>query len=127
MFRAPRGWRSFVGMMSDNRRVVVVGSGPAGAMAAYELARRGIPVTMLETGEDTQRGALVRMAGRTLYRRPSSHDEGERLRRHRRWTGPVPCFCPEDFTAGERVHEKYRWPASCSDLAPCYEVAERVM
>jgi choline dehydrogenase-like flavoprotein len=44
--------------MNDDRRVVVIGSGPAGAMAAYELVRKGIPVTMLETGEDIQRGAL---------------------------------------------------------------------
>ena len=48
--------------MSDDRRVVVIGSGPAGAMAAYELVRKGIPVTMLETGEDIQRGTLVRIA-----------------------------------------------------------------
>jgi choline dehydrogenase-like flavoprotein len=54
--------------MSDDRRVVVIGSGPAGAMAAYELVGKGIPVTMLETGEDIQRGTLVRMAGRNLYR-----------------------------------------------------------
>ena len=31
-------------------------------MAAYELVRRGIPVTMLETGDDVRRGTLVRMA-----------------------------------------------------------------
>src|SRR3979411_2146247 len=31
-----RGYR-----MSDDRRVVVIGSGPAGAMAAYELVRKG--------------------------------------------------------------------------------------
>ena len=33
--------------MSDDCRVVVIGSGPAGAMAAHELVRKGIPVTML--------------------------------------------------------------------------------
>ena len=55
--------------MSDDRRVVVIGSGPAGAMAAYELVRKGIPVTMLETGEDIQHGTLVRLAGRNLFRR----------------------------------------------------------
>src|SRR5262245_41837546 len=52
----------------DDRRVVVIGSGPAGAMAAHELVRNGIPVTLLESGEDIQRGALIRIAGRNLYR-----------------------------------------------------------
>ena len=130
--------------MSDDRRVVVIGSGPAGAMAAYQLVRNGIPVTMLEAGEDIQRGALVRMAGRNLYRRlPAmtkasgfvvTGDPETNLEYNyalgglsNQWTGAVPRFCPEDFTAGERVHEKYRWPVSYSDLAPFYEVAERMM
>jgi choline dehydrogenase-like flavoprotein len=130
--------------MSDDRRVVVIGSGPAGAMAAYELVRKGIPVTMLEAGEDIQRGALVRMAGRNLYRRlPAmtkasgfvvTGDPETNLEYNyalgglsNQWTGAVPRFCPEDFTVGERVHEKYRWPVSYSDLAPFYEVAERMM
>ena len=71
--REARGYR-----MSDDRRVVVIGSGPAGAMAAYELVRKGIPVTMLETGEDIQHGTLVRLAGRNLFRRlpPMTKAEG---------------------------------------------------
>ena len=44
--------------MSDDRRVVIIGSGPSGAMAAFELVRKGIPVTVLETGGDIQRGTL---------------------------------------------------------------------
>ena len=43
------------------------------------------------------------------------------------WTGAVPRFCAEDFTAGEQVHEKYRWPVTYSDLAAYYEIAERTM
>ena len=38
------------------------------------------------------------------------------------WTGAVPRFCAEDFTAGEQVHEKYRWPVTYSDLAPYYKL-----
>jgi choline dehydrogenase-like flavoprotein len=126
--------------MSDDRRVVVIGSGPAGAMAAYELVRKGIPVTMLETGEDIQHGTLVRLAGRNLFRRlpPMTKAEGfvvtgdpeTNLEYNyalgglsNQWTGAVPRFCAEDFTAGE----KYRWPVTYSDLAAYYEIAERTM
>jgi choline dehydrogenase-like flavoprotein len=130
--------------MSDDRRVVVIGSGPAGAMAACELVHKGIPVTMLEAGADIQRGALVRFAGRNVYRRlpPMTKvtgyvvtgDPQTNLEYNyalgglsNQWTGAVPRFCPEDFTAGQKVHEKYRWPVSYSDLAPFYEIAERTM
>ena len=113
-------------------------------MAAHVLVGKGIPVTMLETGEDIQRGALVRMAGRNLYRHlpPMTKATGfvvtgdpeTNLEYNyalgglsNQWTGAVPRFCAEDFTAGEQVHEKYRWPVTYSDLAPFYEMAERTM
>src|ERR1700726_3080437 len=105
--------------MDDDCRVVVIGSGPAGAMAAYELVRKGIPVTMLETGEGIQRGTLARVAGRNLYRRlPAMRkatgfvipgDPETNLEYtyalgglSNQWTGAVPRFCAEDFTAGEK-------------------------
>ncbi len=34
--------------MSDTNRVLIIGGGPAGALAGYSLARRGIPVTIFE-------------------------------------------------------------------------------
>src|SRR5690242_19638402 len=58
-----------VPIMSDDRRVVIIGSGPAGAMAALTLVHHGIPVTMLESGEAMPRGLLVRAAGRNLVRK----------------------------------------------------------
>src|SRR5262249_26134629 len=130
--------------MNDDRRVVVIGSGPAGAMAGYELVRNGIPVVLLETGENIQRGTLVRFAGRNLYRRlpPMTKPAGfvvtgdpqTNLEYNyalgglsNQWTGAVPRFCADDFTTGEQIHEKYRWPVSYGDLAPYYEMAERTM
>jgi len=41
------------------------------------------------------------------------------------WTGAVPRFAPEDFTEGERLHERFRWPITYSDLTPYYEKVER--
>jgi choline dehydrogenase-like flavoprotein len=130
--------------MVDDRRVVVIGSGPAGAMAAHELVRRGVPVTLLESGEDIQRGVLVRIAGRNVYRRlPAMRKETGLVVTgdpdtnldytyalgglSNQWTGAVPRFCADDFTAGARLHEKYRWPVTYDELAPFYEIAERTM
>ena len=130
--------------MSEERRVVIIGSGPTGAIAAQELVRRGVPVTMLESGTDLQPGLLVRVSGRNYYRRVPEMENGQR---HiatgdprtdwyvnlapgglsNQWTGAVPRFAPEDFTEGERLHERYRWPLDYADLAPYYESVERRM
>ena len=128
--------------MPDGRRAVVIGSGPAGAMAAHELVRRGIPTVMLESGTRPPRGALVRVAGRNVFRLddqivPSDDFEatGDPETRwmfnlalgglSNQWTGAVPRFAPEDFTEGERLDERYRWPLDYDDLARFYAEAER--
>jgi choline dehydrogenase-like flavoprotein len=130
--------------MSENRRVIVIGSGPAGAMAAHELVRKGIPVTMLESGRNFQKGFLLRLMGRNFYRRVPPMENGTRHIASgdpktdwyfnlapgglsNQWTGAVPRFAPEDFTEGERLHERYRWPMTYEEMAPYYEVAERLM
>lgn len=137
--------RTFADHSADNA-VVVIGSGPAGAMAAHELIRQSIPVIMLEAGQTFPGGTLVRIMGRTVFRRTS--DLGvENGKLHvsegaseadwwcdfspgglsNVWTGAVPRFAPEDFTEGERLHAKYRWPISYDDLRPYYDQAERLI
>jgi len=128
--------------MADERQVVVIGSGPAGAVAARKLAQNGILVTMLEAGSGFQRGLLVRFGGKNLYRRtPSLQEEAQHTVSgdprtqywtkfapgglSNNWTGAVPRFAPEDFSEGERLHERFRWPITYSDLAPYYEKVER--
>ncbi len=130
--------------MSDERQVVVIGSGPAGAAAARELVESGIAVTMLETGTDFQRGLLVRLGGENFFRRtPALQEEaGHSVSGDPRtlclvkfapgglsnnWTGAVPRFAPEDFTEGARLHERYEWPISYADLVPYYEKVERAL
>jgi choline dehydrogenase-like flavoprotein len=126
-------------------RVIVIGSGPVGAMAARELVRRGIPVTMLESGTSQPAGWLLRARGRNLFRRAPAVSSDERAYvatgdpetawfEHRgpggmsnQWTGAVPRFAPADFHEGERLHESYRWPICYDDLVPYYEEAERVL
>jgi choline dehydrogenase-like flavoprotein len=128
--------------MPDERQVVVIGSGPAGAAAARELTQNGIPVTMLEAGSRFQHGLLVRSGGKNLFRRtPSLREEaGYSVSGDPRtlcyvkfapgglsnnWTGAVPRFAPEDFTEGDRLHERFRWPITYADLAPYYDKVER--
>ena len=132
--------------MKDTRTVIVIGSGPSGAIAAHELVRRGIRVVMLESGIRAPGGALIRVMGRTLFRR--LHDAGlsngdlHVSTGHpqtqwwynfspgglsNQWTGAVPRFSEDDFTEGERLGERYRWPISYTDLAPFYEQVERLL
>jgi choline dehydrogenase-like flavoprotein len=130
--------------MSDERQVVVIGSGPAGAAAARELLLNGIAVTMLESGLGFQGGLLVRVGGKNLFRHTPSlgEDAGHWVSgdpqtacyvKHalgglsNNWTGAVPRFAPEDFTEGERLHERFMWPISYADLVPYYEKMERLL
>ncbi len=127
--------------MSDDRRVIVIGSGPSGVMAALALLQQGIPVTMLESGQSLPQGLLVRAMGKNVFRRWPSREGPEgltasgdfRTQWHNAlvpgglsnyWVGAVPRFAPEDFFEGERLHERYRWPVSYSDVAPYYKRVE---
>ena len=125
--------------------VVVIGSGPCGAMAAQELVARGLNVTMLDAGRRAARGVIVRAAGKTLVRWAESGQL--RTDRHRAlgdpstewyssltqgglsnyWTSAVPRFAPEDFTDGEVYGEEFAWPIGYDDLVPFYESAERAL
>ena len=113
-------------------------------MAALTLLRQGIPVTLLESGQRMPRGMLVRAMGRTLYRkwpafpedqRQVSTDDTKALWLHQLmpggmsnfWAGTVPRFAPEDFTDGERLHERYRWPVTYDELRPYYERVEHLL
>jgi choline dehydrogenase-like flavoprotein len=125
--------------------VVVIGSGPTGAMAARALITAGIPTVMLESGSKPPTGALVRMSRRNVYRRgdPLAPSTGAFVATgdpatvwtfnlepgglSNQWTGAVPRFSPLDFTEGERLDARYRWPVSYDELVPHYEAAERVL
>lgn len=129
--------------MSDDRHVIVIGSGHSGATAALALLEQGIPVTMLESGNNRPDGGLlIRMLGMNIYRRKPELEvkhqpgpEGQNTMLHQalaigglshNWAGAVPRFAPGDFWEGERLHEKFRWPVSYDDLVPYYERIERL-
>src|SRR5579862_3691061 len=113
-------------------------------MAAHTLVHAGIPVTMLESGSAVQRGLQVRIAGKSVYRHVpklqnatdylATGDPNTRWFRNfapgglsNQWTGAVPRFAPQDFTDGERLDARYRWPIRYGDIAAYYAAAERLM
>lgn len=113
-------------------------------MAALTLVEHGVPVTMLESGLSQPRGLLVRVAGRNVIRArpriedPKCHvasDDPSASWYHSltvggmssHWAGAVPRFAPDDFTEGERLDERYRWPIVYDDLVPYYDRVERLL
>jgi choline dehydrogenase-like flavoprotein len=125
--------------------VVVIGSGPCGAMAMTELLAAGLDVTMLDAGSRPVRGAIVRARGQTLFR--WAQGGGLRWDRHvssgdpstqwgssfslgglsNYWTSAVPRMHPDDFVEGAALGEQFRWPITYSDLEPFYDQVERLM
>ena len=129
-----------------DERVIVIGSGPCGAIAALQLTRRGVPVTLLESGRRRPGGLLIRMAGNTILRRmPAGTIDGHDgydatldpdtewwrdltpggLSNH--WTAAVPRFAATDFGHGVDVDPVHRWPVTYDELAPFYDSVEEVI
>lgn len=128
-----------------SRTVVVVGSGPCGAIAAAELVARGVPVTLLDAGTDAPNGVLVRVRGNTVFRYVREPMESARhevaggdpstqwhssltlggLSNH--WTAAIPRFHPRDFDEGERLDTRFRWPVTYDDVEPWYRLVEQRM
>ena len=130
----------------DARRVVLIGTGPAGAAAAVTLHRAGIAVTVLEAGQESaSHGLTVRAPGLTLAHLrssrldypPDSRAEPDGpphwffdlspggLTNH--WSCAVPRFAPQDFTDGERLGEPWRWPIGYDDLRTDYSAMELLL
>jgi choline dehydrogenase-like flavoprotein len=125
--------------------VIVVGSGPCGATAAAQLVERGLRVVMLDAGLHTPRGQLVRLAGRTVWRRKGWAEYAQ----HRHdassdenvvwvsslslgglsnyWTSAIPRYAPEDFEDGARLDERFAWPVTYDELVPYYDRIEPTM
>ena len=129
-------------LSGDDAPVIVIGSGPCGAVAADRLVRRGVNVLMLDAGTRAPRGLVVKAAGHTVIRyRQWSEIDGDRLDPDspadvewysslshgglsNYWTAAVPRFAPDDFSEGGRLDERYVWPVTYDDLEPFYVEAE---
>jgi len=107
---------------------IVVGSGPAGLTLAMELARRGRPTLVLESGLDRPSAAQDLSAAEIVDR--ARHDE-LRVAVARRlggtsnlWGGRSMPLDPIDFAARPYAGGA-RWPIGFDELAPHYAAACR--
>ena len=132
-------------LMNESERIVVVGTGPAGAAAAVFLARAGVKPLLLEAGSNHSRlGLTARIRGVTVAKlKPSvgcrqdlvlSGDATAHifealapggLSNH--WSCAVPRFAADDFEDAICAGPEFEWPIDYDDLSHWYERVEPLL
>jgi choline dehydrogenase-like flavoprotein len=130
--------------------VVIIGSGPTGAAAAWRLVRAGLDVVCLERGDWFAYDEIRRDDPDWELRRASALHSNPNIRGGRDdapvddadspikpmignavgggsifWSAHVPRFRPEDFRVASLDGVSDDWPLSYDDLAPYYRENER--
>ena len=131
--------------MSHSERMVVIGTGPAGAAAAVFLSRAGAEPLLLEAGSGKAAlGLTARIRGLTIakFKPPLSRrtdltmtgDPAAELFEalapggmSNHWSCAVPRFAPDDFADAARAGEAYAWPIDYAELAPWYDRVEPLL
>jgi choline dehydrogenase-like flavoprotein len=131
--------------MSDLGRIIVVGTGPAGATAGLFLSRAGLDPLMLEAGSGKAAlGLTARLRGITFAKsKPALRARRDvaaagdpaavlfeelapgGLSNH--WSCAVPRFSEDDFRDARRAGEQYAWPIDYAALLPWYEKVEPLL
>ena len=137
-----------------NADVVIVGSGVAGAITGYTLARAGVSVLILEAGPRVDRGRAVQQFMQSPTKGPNSpypsnpkvpQPDSDDIGAYYVQAGPVPFrglqarvvggttwhwggltlrYRPNDFMLKSKFGVGVDWPLSYSDLEPWYGEAE---
>lgn len=118
--------------------VLVVGSGPTGALVAHRMAEQGLSVVVLEAGQ--RFGASNPLlnseanAGRIMWSEPRNHVGADFVVPKAGmgvgggtlpWLGVMPRFSRADFRTYTTESVGADWPISYDDLRPHYERVER--
>jgi choline dehydrogenase-like flavoprotein len=130
--------------MSGDDKIIVIGTGPAGAAAAVFLSRAGIKPLVLEAGLRQDLGFLLRVRGLTLGKRSPALRQRSEITRlagpntelyealspgglSNHWSCAVPRFSEEDFLDAARGGETHTWPIAYADLEPWYDAVEPLL
>ncbi len=107
-------------------RTVVIGAGPVGLAVAIGLRRRGVPVTLIESGpasataeSDLNDGDVVGLPFTGTFKRGRGLGGGTS-----QWAGQCLRFHASDFEKRDWV-EGSGWPIGYDDIAPFYSEAEQ--
>jgi choline dehydrogenase-like flavoprotein len=124
--------------MTDPVDVVVVGSGPCGALVAHDLAAAGFSVTILEAGKRLDPAIDLRNresnGGRILWNEPRVYSgKGSVVPKAGlavgggtlAWLGVMPRFHRADFKTHSTEGVGADWPISYDALRPHYTTVER--
>ena len=139
--------------MAEESDVLVIGSGVAGALIAWSLARAGARVTVIEAGPEVDRGVALARLKRAAIRVPEApyesvpyaespatikdtyirQDGPDPFRSTYlrlvggttwHWLGTALRLLPSDLELRSRYGMGVDWPLAYSDLAPWCDVAE---
>ncbi|HEY0314928.1 MAG TPA: GMC oxidoreductase, partial [Sphingomonas sp.] len=109
------------GLGGVRRPLVVVGSGPVGLALATDLAGRGFPVLLLESGGIASDPAVQALSAATLVEAARHDDMSVAIARRlggssNLWGGRCVPYDPIDFE--DRPVVQARWPIGFDDIAP---------
>lgn len=118
--------------------VLIVGSGPTGALVAQRMAARGLSVIVLEAGQRFGGGTALQNteanAGKIMWSEPRNFVGNDFVVPKAGmgvgggtlpWLGVMPRFGREDFRTHSTEGVGADWPISYDDLRPHYERVER--
>lgn len=120
---------------------IIVGSGAGGSAAAYQLARAGLRVALLEKGRDLPRdGSTLDVKqvvhdGRFKSQEPWLDGHGNRFSPEEyfnvggktKWYGAALLRYGRNEFAADKEHQCLAWPLAYDDLAPYYDQAEKLL
>ena len=111
-------------------KVLIIGSGPAGAILGRDLAELGIKSAILEPGPPSGSGGRAGQIDAYVNSGPVEYPIGESKVRglggtSSIWTGRCSRFHPIDFERNAYTPEGAEWPFKYAELEPYYDRAER--